>query len=72
MGHGGGSFFGSGTMSAHGNWNQGARSSQLKAARGAGGTAGYQRSYQGANGMAGAVIILEFVLIELRNQKEHG
>ena len=48
-------------MSAHGNWNQGTRSSQLKAARGSGGTSGYQRSYQGANGMAGAVIILEFV-----------
>ena len=61
LGHGGGSYFGSGTCSAHGQWAQGARSSQLKAARGAGGTSGYQRSYQGANGMAGSVIILEFV-----------
>ena len=61
MGFGGGGFFGSGTLSAHGNWNQGARSNQLKAPRGAGGTSGYQGSYQGANGMAGAVIVMEFV-----------
>jgi len=61
MGHGGASFFGSGTLSCHGNWNQGTRSNQLKAAQGAGGTSGYQGSYQGANGMAGAVIVLEFV-----------
>ena len=61
MGHGGGSYFGSGTLSCHGNWNQGTRSNQLKAARGAGGTSGYQGSYQGANGMAGAVIVMEFV-----------
>ena len=31
------------------------------AARGAGGTAGYQRSYQGANGMKGAIVVMEFV-----------
>ena len=61
LGFGGGGFFGSGTLSAHGNWNQGARSNQLKAPRGAGGTSGYQGSYQGANGMAGAVIVMEFV-----------
>ena len=61
MGFGGAGFFGSGTLSAHGNWNQGARSNQLKAPRGAGGTSGYQGSYQGANGMAGAVIVMEFV-----------
>ena len=61
IGFGGGGFFGSGTLSAHGNWNQGARSNQLKAPRGAGGTSGYQGSYQGANGMAGAVIVMEFV-----------
>ena len=61
MGHGGGSFFGCGTMSAHGNYAQGTRSNQLRGARGAGGTSGYQRSYQGANGMAGAVIVMEFI-----------
>jgi len=60
FGHGGGGFFGNGTMSAHGNWAQGTRTSQLRAARGGGGTSGYQRSYQGANGMAGAVIVMEF------------
>ena len=61
QGWGGGSFFGNGTMSAHGNWAQGTRSNQLRAARGAGGTAGYQRSYQGANGMKGAIVVMEFV-----------
>ena len=61
QGHGAASYFGSGTLSCHGNWNQGTRSNQLKAARGAGGTSGYQGSYQGANGMAGAVIVMEFV-----------
>ena len=61
MGHGGGSFFGNGTMSAHGNWAQGARSNQLRGARGAGGTSGYQRSYQGANGMKGCVVVMEFI-----------
>ena len=60
MGFGGGGFFGSGTLSAHGYWSQGARSNQLKAPRGAGGTSGYQSSYQGANGMAGCVIVMEF------------
>ena len=58
---GGGSFFGNGTMSAHGNWAQGARSNQLRGARGAGGTSGYQRSYQGANGMKGCVVVMEFI-----------
>ena len=61
MGFGGGGYFGSGTLSCHGNWNQGTRSNQLKAPRGAGGTSGYQGSYQGANGMSGAVIVMEFV-----------
>ena len=61
QGHGAASYFGSGTLSCHGNWNQGTRSNQLKAARGAGGTSGYQGSYQGANGMGGAVIVMEFV-----------
>ena len=61
MGFGGGGYFGSGTLSCHGNWNQGTRSNQLKAPRGAGGTSGYQGSYQGANGMGGAVIVMEFV-----------
>jgi len=61
VGFAGASFFGGGTLSTHGNWAQGARSNQLKGARGAGGNCGYQRSYQGANGMAGAVIIMEFI-----------
>ena len=61
MGFGGGGYFGSGTLSCHGNWNQGTRSNQLKAPRGAGGTSGYQGSYQGANGMSGCVIVMEFV-----------
>ena len=40
---------------------KGARSNQLRGARGAGGTSGYQRSYQGANGMKGAIVVMEFI-----------